>query len=306
MPLYLSALALGAPVGLVLPDDGDGVDIAITPSLMLLLYATFLAVPFARIRESFRDTRFLGTVLVLNFAVVPAVVFALSRFVASDRALLVGVLLVLLTPCIDYVIVFTRIAGGDAPRLLAATPLLMLVQILLLPPFLIVFAGSDVADIIDWTPFAEAFVLLIAVPLVLSIATRAGATRAAPARWLMAAMDGLMVPIMMITLFVITASQIGEVVDHGDRLLRVVPLYVAFLVVMPVLGNLAGRAGRQGTPARRALAFSGTTRNSLVVLPLALALPDALSLAAAVVVTQTLVELVGMVTLTRMVPRLIR
>jgi len=36
--------------------------------------------------------------------------------------------------------------------------------------------------------------------------------------------------------------------------------------------------------------FTGATRNSLVVLPLALALPERLSAAAAVVVAQTLVE----------------
>lgn len=306
VPLYLGALGLGAIVGLVLPDDANGVDHAITPSLMLLLYATFLAVPFARIRASVRDVRFLGAALVLNFVVVPVLVFGLSRFVASDRALLVGVLLVLLTPCIDYVIVFTRIAGGDAARLLAATPLLMLVQILLLPVYLLILAGDDAVSAIDWTPFAEAFVLFVVLPLGLSVATQAASTRTNLARRLMAVMDGLMVPLMMVTLFVIVASQMGEVADHAGRLVTVIPLYVAFLMVMPVLGDLTGRIGGQDAHARRALAFSGTTRNSLVVLPLALALPEALSLAAAVVVTQTLVELVGMVVLTRVVPRLIR
>ena len=47
--------------------------------------------------------------------------------------------------------------------------------------------------------------------------------------------------------------------------------------------------------AARAVIFSGATRNSLVVLPLALVLPDHLALAALVIMTQTLVELVGMV-----------
>lgn len=56
----------------------------------------------------------------------------------------------------------------------------------------------------------------------------------------------------------------------------------------------------------RALVFSGATRNSLVVLPLALALPASLSLAPVVVVTQTLVELVGMIVFVRVVPRLVR
>ena len=72
---------------------------------------------------------------------------------------------------------------------------------------------------------------------------------------------------------------------------------------MPVLGRIA--AGRFGMDVgeSRALVFTSVTRNSLVVLPLALALPAGYELAPAVVVTQTLVELLGMVVLTRVVPR---
>ena len=51
--------------------------------------------------------------------------------------------------------------------------------------------------------------------------------------------------------------------------------------------------------------FTGATRNSLVVLPLALALPASLALAPLVVVTQTLVELIGMVVFVRLIPRLL-
>ena len=36
--------------------------------------------------------------LAVNFVIVPLVVWVLSRFVADDRGLLIGVLLVLLTP----------------------------------------------------------------------------------------------------------------------------------------------------------------------------------------------------------------
>jgi arsenite efflux pump ACR3 and related permeases (arsenite efflux pump ACR3 or related permease) len=62
----------------------------------------------------------------------------------------------------------------------------------------------------------------------------------------------------------------------------------------------------QGSQERLALAFSGTTRNSLVVLPLALALPDSMGMAPIAVVAQTLVELVVMAIGVRLLPRLIR
>jgi ACR3 family arsenite transporter len=89
------------------------------------------------------------------------------------------------------------------------------------------------------------------------------------------------------------------------QLLVLVPIYAAFLIVMAALGIGAGRIFRLDVPATRALVFSGATRNSLVVLPLALALPASLSLAPVVVVTQTLVAHIGMVIFVRLIPRLV-
>lgn len=62
---------------------------------------------------------------------------------------------------------------------------------------------------------------------------------------------------------------------------------------------------RFDVPAGRALVFTGATRNSLVVLPLALSLGDAYAITGAVIVTQTLVEILGMVAYVRLAPRLL-
>lgn len=72
------------------------------------------------------------------------------------------------------------------------------------------------------------------------------------------------------------------------------------------LGSGVGRAARLGIHQRRSLVFSGITRNSLVILPLVLALPAEYSLTPLVVVTQTLIELLIMVLLINVVPRIIR
>ena len=115
-----------------------------------------------------------------------------------------------------------------------------------------------------------------------------------------------MVPLMMATLLLVVASQVPHVASRPDVVARVVPLFATFALVMPVVGDIAGRMARQGRQERLALAFSGTTRNSLVVLPLALALPNSMGMAPIAVVTQTLVELVVMAVGVRLLPRLIR
>ncbi|UZX05569.1 arsenic resistance protein [Arthrobacter sp. CDRTa11] len=303
--LYLAAIIGGGAAGWLAPHSAGALEQAINPVLGLLLYATFLGIPLAAIGTAIRDLRFMATVLILNFAVVPVVVFALTRFIAGDQALLVGVLLVLLTPCIDYVIVFTGLAGGANDRLLAASPVLMLAQMMLLPLYLLVFVGPDVVSVIHPGPFVQALVGFILVPLALAALTQALARRAKAGRVIMALMHTLMVPLMMATLAVVVGSQIVGVRHELGALLAVVPLYAAFLLVMVPVGMLAARQARLDVPATRAVVFSGATRNSLVILPLALALPEPLALAALVVVTQTLVELIGMLLYVRFLPLLI-
>ena len=258
----------------------DAWAVLVEPVLALLLLATFLAVPFAALGAGLRDGRFLGALLVLNFVVVPAVVFGLSRFVAHDDALLVGVLLVLLAPCVDYVIAFTALAGEAA------------------------VAAVDVG------PFVRALVMLILVPLALAVLLQWGAVRGRggvrdTAAGVVRGFTVAMVPLMVVTLFTVVASQIRGVGERLPALAAVVPLFVAFAVVMVALGVVAARWARLDVPAGRALVSSGATRNSLVVLPLALALPASLDPAPLVVVTQTLVELGAMVSLVRLVPRLL-
>lgn len=303
---YLLAIVAGAVLGWLVPAVSAPLEQAIYPVLGLLLFATFLGIPFASIGTAVRDVRFMATVLVLNFVLVPAVVFALSRFIAHDRALLIGVMMVLLTPCIDYVIVFSGLAGGSSDRLLAAAPLLMLTQMLLLPLYLLFFVGPDLVSEIEAGPFIEALVFLIVIPLVLAALTQAWARQAAAGRSVMTLMEGLMVPLMMLTLAVVIGSQIVGVGSQIGSLLSVIPIYAAFLVVMIPLGMATARAGGLDAASTKAVIFSGATRNSLVVLPLALALPEPLALVSLVVVTQTLVELIGMVACVKIVPRIIR
>jgi ACR3 family arsenite transporter len=304
--LYVGAILAGVAGGLVLPGSAPVLSVATAPLLALLLLATFLGMPLIEVGRAFRGIRFLGAVLIVNFAVVPAIAFGLSRFVADDAGLLTGALLVLLTPCVDYVIVFAGLAGGARARLLAATPVLMLLQIVLLPAFLWLFAGTDAAAFVDPAPFVEAFAILIVLPLAAAALIQLLGRRHRIGRRIEQAFTTSVGPLMMATLAVVVASQIAAVGREALTLLRVIPLYAAFLVIMLVIGLVGGCVARLPVGETRALVFSGATRNSLVVLPLALALPAQLAIAPLAVVTQTLVEIVGMVVFIRVVPALTR
>ncbi|MFI8893479.1 arsenic resistance protein [Streptomyces paradoxus] len=303
--IYLGAMAAGGLLGWLAPQAGPALEHAINPVLGALLFVTFLQVPAVELFRSLRDGRFLTAALVVNFVVVPLVVAAMFAFLPADQAVRVGVLLVLLCPCVDYVIVFSGLAGGSSRRLLAVTPLLLVAQMVLLPVFLYLFMGSALADIVDAGPFLEAFAVLIVIPLALAWALQGWSARRPAGQRVSDTATTTMVPLMAATLVTVVASQVPKLDDSLTDVVAVIPFYAAFLVIMAFAGKGVARLFRLGAPAGRAIVFTGATRNSLVVLPLALALPEALAAAAVVVVTQTLVEVIGMVAYVHLVPRLI-
>ena len=307
IPVYFIAVAFAAAIGLLAPAAARALELLVTPAIAVLMYAMFLQIPFLDLRAGLGNRRFMAALLLANFVLVPLLVWATTRGLSAHPALLAGALLVLLTPCIDYVVVFTHIGKGDSRLTLAATPVLLLVQLALLPLYLALMLGGASEVHIQLAPFVEAFVLLIVLPLLLAVATSAGGRRFSSVAAWHDAWAWLPVPAMALVLVAVIGSQVGVVVGQLDELLPVLPVYVGFALLAPLLGWGTARVFGLPTGAARAVTFSAATRNSLVVLPLALALPEPIrGLAAAAVITQTLVELVSELVYVRVVPRVVR
>ncbi|MFK0034707.1 arsenic resistance protein [Pseudomonas monteilii] len=306
IPIYFAAVLAAAVFGLMASESASQLEALVTPAIAMLMYAMFLQIPFLDLRQGLGNRRFITALLLANFILVPLLVWAITRGLVEHPAILVGALLVLLTPCIDYVVVFTHIGKGDSRLTLAATPVLLLLQLVLLPVYLAWMLGDSSNVAISITPFVEAFVLLIVLPMILAVLTSAGARRSGAVSAWNDAWAWLPVPAMALVLVVVIASQIAVVLRDFDRLLPVIPVYIGFMLLAPVLGFISARLLRLPVAEARSVTFSAATRNSLVVLPLALALPEAIrGLAAAAVITQTLVELVCELIYVRAVPRLV-
>jgi arsenite transporter len=116
-------------------------------------------------------------------------------------------------------------------------------------------------------------------------------------------LGNLPVPLLAIVVFLIAASQVGAVLDSLAVLPHALLIFMVYLVAAGVLAWLIAGMFRLEAAAGRTLAFSLGTRNSFVVLPLALALPAGWEVAAVVIVFQSLVELFGMSLYLWWVPR---
>ncbi|MGQ3277935.1 MAG: arsenic resistance protein [Shinella sp.] len=300
--IYFGAAALGVFAALCLSGT-TALEIGINPVLALMLFVTFLQVPLAELRVALSRFRFLGVLLLTNFAVVPVLVWILVQFLPPDPMVRLGVLLVLLAPCIDYVVTFSHLGRADARLLLAATPTLLIVQMLLLPIYLGLFLGPEAGALIEVGPFVHAFFWLIAVPLVLAIVVQWLASRSRFGARVSSVLGLVPVPATALVLFVVVAAVVPQIGPALDDTFRVLPIFVAYAIVAPLAGWVTSRLFRLDAPAGRAVAFSAGTRNSLVVLPLALAVPGAVPVLPAIIVTQTLIELVSELAYIRLAPK---
>jgi arsenite transporter len=320
--VYVAAILAGLGLGTAVPDTGPVLELAVWPTLGLLLYATFTQVPLTHLPVAFRDVRFIGAVVIGNFVVLPLVVWGLLWLAPADPAVRFGILLVLLVPCTDWFITFTHLAGGDSRRAIAITPVNLVLQLLLLPLYLWLFLGQTFTQLIGATRGLTVFVLLILLPLGAAWATQhiaqgertgtPGPSGHGPRRGdhrgmmrLLGRLGRLPVPLLAVVVFLVAATQVTTVTGTLELLPQLALVYGAFLVVAAGAGRAVAALFRLDVAASRTVIFSYGTRNSFVVLPIALAVPEGWQVAVVVVVFQSLVELVGMVAYLWAVPRLV-
>lgn len=301
---YLVAVVLGLLVGTLAPDSAAVLEFALWPLLGLLLFVTFVQVPLASIGAAFTDFRFLAAAVLGNFVILPLLVWGLVQFLPSDAAIRLGLLLVLLVPCSDWFITFSQLGTGDAARATAITPLNVVLQLLLLPMYLWMMMDADLSAVFTPVQVWPAL-LVVLVPLAAATASEIWFRKSTEHERVRERLAWGPVPLLSLVVFTVAAANVTAVRDA----LAVVPLVagvaLAFLVMSAIVAKLVSMTFRLPTTQGRTLAFSFGTRNSFVVLPVALALPTGWEIAAIVVVMQSLVELLAMVFYIWFVPRVL-
>lgn len=312
---YLAAAVLGLVSGTLWPRAGGVFDVAVWPLLVALLYATFAQVPLRSIAPALRDMRFLSTALIGNFLIMPALVWALIQLTPADDALRLGLLLVLLVPCTDWFITFTQLGGGDTARATTLTPVNLFVQLLLLPMYLWLMAPADMgaggagaggageADVTIGPTDIWPAVLVVLVPLVAAAMSEPLMRRRPGEQRLQHHLGQAPVPLLALVILAVTISHAEAAREASHLLPVVVAVALAYLAGALIVAKVSTAVVRLSPATGRTLAFTLATRNSFVVLPVALALPAGWEVAALVIVMQSLVELFAMIGCLWLVPR---
>lgn len=144
----------------------------ISPSLIniflsLMLFALFLDVPIEDIRNSFSNKKFTTISLLINFIWTPLFGYFLGDlFLHGNVDLFIGFFMMILTPCTDWYLVFTKMSKGNVPLSLSILPTNLVLQLVLLPVYLLLFFSSS--NTIALTDLANSLLIFIVIPFVLA------------------------------------------------------------------------------------------------------------------------------------------
>lgn len=274
--IILSAL-IGLLLGYVTSLGSFSVHL-IEPALMVLLYFVFLSVDGRKLKQTFTNVKFTLTAVTVNFIWTPVFAYVLGMiFFRTSLDLRMGLLMLLVTPCTDWYLVFTALADGNVELGASILPLNLLLQIVLLPVYIFIFFKDSVSVSAKNIIFSILFVLL--VPFILSYLTKCVAkisdSLGSKVEWIKEQGDNAQLLFLCLAVIFMFASESKEVFDHPVLLLRMLAPMILFFVVNFLLVRVIG--AREHLPAEdmTALNFTTLARNSPLSLAIAVAaFPD--------------------------------
>ena len=264
----------------------------IEPFLMIMLFVVFMCVSLKDIGKSFSNKRFTTIAVLINFVWTPIFAILLGLFF-DNIDIRIGMLMLLITPCTDWYLVFTATAKGNVPLSSALLPLNLILQIVLMPVYLILFFNQQIDMDIPQLLWSMVFVLI--VPIIASALVKYASMKSKGVDKFGTAVtdngDNLQLFFLCLAIVVMFASQADELMNNLDLfVMLIIPLLIFFVVnytVSTTVSKLQGYDYKDTT----SLVFTTMARNSPLSLAIAVAAFPEATLLLLVLVIAPLIEL---------------
>ena len=254
------------------------VEYLITPFLMVMLFLVFLQIPLKDKLKSSKNLKFTLTAVIINFIWTPFLIFILGKiFLANYPELLIGYIMLMVTPCTDWYLIFTGIAKGNVALGSSILPLNLVLQLVLLPVYVFLIGGNSVdMNTID---LVKGVVSTLIIPLVCAILIRKiilnkisqedfdekVATKACD-------YQGYFLNAAIVSMF---ASQGKILLENIQVLLILLIPVLLFFIINFCVGRLVGKVMKLSYEDNVSLNLTTLARNSPIALAIAVAtFPD--------------------------------
>lgn len=242
----------------------------IVPLLVVMLYATFLPMPLQQVGQAIRNLKVTIASLSMNFLWTPVLAWGLGAvFLRDTPDLWVGLIMLMVTPCTDWYLVFTSVTGGDVPLATALLPFNLILQIVLLPIYLLVFAGA----LVELNPQAmmSSVLWVLMVPLLLAFLSRGWANHRWGDAWLRhqsTKITALQVSCLNVAIVAIFTAENQALIERPELLLQLLPSVLLFFLINFLVAQKLGQYLQLPYATGVCLTFTTLARNS----PLSLAI----------------------------------
>ncbi|WP_158736045.1 arsenic resistance protein [Alteribacillus sp. YIM 98480] len=242
----------------------------ISPLLVAMLYITFLQIPIGDIRNAFKNIKFTYISVTINFIWTPFLAWLLaSLFLGDQPALYIGFIMLMVTPCTDWYLIFTGIAKGNTALSTAILPLNLILQVVLLPIYLLLFGGTK--GIIDLAFFGESILIVLFVPFALAIFTKGFLRNKQQFREkLISNLSVLPIIFLSTAIIAMFASQGQLLLNNLELMWQITVPIILFFAFNFIITQKIGQWMKFAYPDRTSLSLTTLARNSPIALAIAL------------------------------------
>lgn len=271
----------------------------ITIFLALMLFALFFDIPLSDIRNSFTNIKFTSTSLIINFIWTPLFGYFLGNlFLRGNLDLFIGFVMLILTPCTDWYLIFTKMSKGNMPLSLSILPANLVLQLILLPAYLLIFFSSSNTLILS--SLAESLITFIVIPFVLSVAVKYILNEKPIKDKVNAFFSDFQLIFLCVAIFGLFNTEANSLLNNLDQIgIMFIPV-ILFFTINFILDYLVGRKLNFSYEDYASLTLTTLARNSPLALAIAISSFPHNELIAIALVIGPLIELPVLYIVSRM------
>lgn len=284
LPVWiLLAMAVGLLLGRAFPGLNDSLDtikidtvsLPIALGLLAMMYPVLAKVKYSKIGEVTADRRLMGTSLVLNWIIGPAVMFTLAWILLPDLpAYRTGLIIVGLARCIAMVLIWNDLACGNGEAAAVLVALNSVFQVFAyailgwfylqaLPEWLGLDTGSAL-DISMWA-IAKTVLIFLGIPLVAGYLSRLWGERVKGVEWYETVFLPKIGPValwgLLFTIVVMFALQGETITSKPFDVVRIAIPLLAYFGIMWFGSFFVGYRMRFSYGKNTAMAFTAAGNN---------------------------------------------
>lgn len=273
----------------------------VTPFLFAMLFGIFLNIPLRDCKKSFTNIKFSVTTIIINFIWTPILIWLLGKiFLSSSPIMQIGLIMLMVTPCTDWYLIFTGIVKGNVPLSTTILPLNLILQVVLLPVYLFIFGG--VSGTINIKELLISIIVMLIIPFILAQITKVFLEKLEKENIkneIYTFFSSLQIILLSLAIMAIFAAKGSSLLSNFNIVVKFLHPIIIFYVINFTLSQIVGKKFKYSYEDTASLTLTTIAKNSPMTLGVALmAFPNE-PIIHLIMLIEPLIELPSMLIITR-------